>query len=89
MESLENRRPISEQLVWAVAPTIQIICYLGYNNSLEEVTQDATHELFKCGFRARYTHGRPSIDAYAPEWGSDSAVLHGLMGERDLIEGSG
>jgi len=89
MESLENRRPISEQLVWAVAPTIQIICYLGYDTSLEEVTQDATHELFKCGFRARYTHGRPGIDAYAPEWGSDSAVLHGLTGERDLIEGSG
>jgi len=40
MESLENRRPISEQLVWAVAPTVQIICYLGYDTSLEEVTQD-------------------------------------------------
>jgi len=50
MESLENRRPISEQLVWVVAPTVQIICYLGYDTSLEEVIQDATHELFKCGF---------------------------------------
>jgi len=50
MEGSENRRPILEQLVWAVAPTVQVICYLGYDTRLEEITQDTTQELFKCGF---------------------------------------